>query len=213
LESALSGQLKPNVAVDGNDGYIVTWVELEDHEYVDASQYANADTVRVKGQRWAADGTLGRSVELATVEDPVSTVASSTPSVNLDSEGNLLSAWIYDSDEFPSLTGMTVLSAENAVVGTQQDGFGELGQARFGFRDLYGARVAMNDQSMAILWSDNNPRVIEAVIYPGLVENDPGDPVSPAQPSSGGSISGVGALLALLLGGLRLRRLADRNRR
>lgn len=210
VESTLTSQLKPQLAAQGDQGYWVTWVELEDPSVVQQDSYLGAIRVTVEGTQWMADRSQGEHHQLSVYipETSSASLTSSIPSLDVDSEGNLLSAWVINpayKDGVSSISEATIVGGDGAAIDDSPFEFSQLEQYNFAHFDLYGSRVAMNDQAIAVLWSDRDTKKIDAVIYEGLVEPDP-DPDPGAGPNpqlnstSGGSLGWFSGLMVLTLG-------------
>lgn len=158
-----------------------------------------------------ADRSQGESYQLSVhiPETSSASLTSSTPSLDVDSEGNLLSAWVINNPSYQKITRSiseaTIVEGDGAAIDDSPFEFSQLEQYDFAHFDLYGSRVAMNDQAMAVLWSDRDTKKIDAVIYEGLVEPDP-DPDPGAGPNpqlnstSGGYLGWFSGLMVLTLG-------------
>lgn len=225
--NAFKYQLLPNLAATPDlegDGFVVAW-----RESVTLGRHLLSGeniSLQVRAQRWRADATevpaLLPPVVLARYESVPSSSAASTPSLDVDSDGHLLAAWtmsFYEDkpdEDFDSFNDASLFALSTDEV-TELDQTVRVNDyenkfTEFGANDFQSARVAISDQAKALVWLDGgfgggsrgDSKSLKAIFVSGVDDPDidPDDPNSKPQSnnSSGGSLSWLSGLMALLFG-------------
>ncbi|HET8903119.1 MAG TPA: hypothetical protein VFN16_03920 [Saccharospirillum sp.] len=171
LRDENSRQLTPALSTYGDDGYIAFWSERTTYTA------PNVEAVEIRGLRWHADGTPGREL---TAGDGYNTSFLSyenitTPTVSVDSAGNVLVAWrskVFDSLPDTKLTvfddRLNIAELEQPYVNPSE--FND-SDTRFNF----GAKLVMSNDRGILIWArhdqdDGQSKRLLGRILPTLIE-------------------------------------------
>lgn len=191
------------------DGFLTVWSENDATTFQNGREIRNNLLVRMR--RWGSGGIPSDNSPLVLGEynnlDNCS-CGVSTPSIDIDTDGNLFGAWAIDF--FDSISDGSELTANVLSVLTMDDTqpakqfslhyYDYVDAALLDFQTM---KFAVNDQSIAMGWLDGDPVSIDgsnrfsAVIAPGLVEPKGGDD---DQRVKSGSLGGLALLITLCLG-------------
>lgn len=173
LTDVNSRQLTPALSTYGDDGYIAFWSERKKYP----APYM--ETVEIRGLRWHADGTPGKTL---TAGDGYSSSYSAyedttTPTVSVDSAGNVLVAWRTKvTDSLPD-TKLTVFDDRLNIAELEQPYVNpsefDDSDTRFNFE----AKLLMSNDRGILIWTrhdqdDGQSKRLLGRILPTLVEEE-----------------------------------------